>query len=153
MIRPYFYIAALYVLLCSVASVAIYQSAFRAELQATRTAGLVRLNEAASRLRLQLDGFRSLVNFVAHEPIMAEVFQGPVTKRVRNELAYFRLTYGAWHIDLVNPDGQIIVSSAPERDGGRVSQSLVRAALNGRLGSDVALEDGTRLTRFSRGRI
>ena len=151
MIRSPVTVAVFYLLLCLAASFAVYQSALRAELEATRSAAQVRLTEAASRLRLQLDGFRALANFVAHEPIMAEVLRNEVTEAVRDELADSRLTYGAWNIDLVEPGGRIIASSNATREGKTVSRSLVRAAMNGRLGSDFAIEDGIRLTRFSRG--
>jgi two-component system C4-dicarboxylate transport sensor histidine kinase DctB len=151
MIRSSIYVAALYLLLSLAASFAVYQSALRTELGATRSAAQVRLTEAASRLRLQLDEFRALANFIAHEPIMAEVLHNEVTDAVRDELADFRLIYGAWHIDLVEPGGRIIASSSVAREGRTVSRSLVRAAMNGRLGSEFAVEDGIRLTRFSRG--
>jgi two-component system C4-dicarboxylate transport sensor histidine kinase DctB len=151
MIRPYFYIAILYVTLSVFACFAVHQNALRSGLETTRQDGYVRLSEAASRLRLQLDSFRSLVNYVANEPVVALALNANATDHAPVDLAQFQLTYGAWHIDLVDPTGRTIASSGPDRIGKTYSRALVVAALNQRLGTEYTVENGIRLIRFSRG--
>ncbi len=129
----------------------IYQSAFTAALDLTRAQGAVRLSEAASRLRLQLDEYRALVNFAAKDPLMALALQDGPSEDVSFELSTLRLTYGPWHVDLVDRSGLVVASSGTSRIGRRFSGTLLNAALNGRLGTQRAIEDGERLFRFSRG--
>ncbi|MBT4084317.1 MAG: hypothetical protein HN725_19395 [Alphaproteobacteria bacterium] len=128
----------------------VYHDALRTALADDRETGQVRLSEATSRLRGQLDIFRALVNIIAATPRMAQSFNPETNVDVRSDLTALHLTYGAWEIDLVNPDGQVVASSSPNQNDKVYSSGLVWAAKNGRLGYAIELEDGRRLIRFSR---
>ncbi len=129
----------------------VYFDALETALEEDRIAGKVRLLEAASRLRGQLDVYRALVNIAADDPGMVRAFDAVAPEKVDDDLSKLSLTYGAWEVDLTDPQGKILASSAPERVGYSYAPGLIKAALNGRLGYAIDIEDGERLIRFSRG--
>ncbi|MDC0738275.1 ATP-binding protein [Cognatishimia sp. SS12] len=129
----------------------VYQNALSSGIAATAQAGQVRLSEVTSTLRLQLSGFRTLANVLANEPILQTALVTAPDAELRDWLADFQLTYGAWHIDLADPQGRIIASSGPAREGQQVTPRLMAAALNARLEFEHVREGGVRLTRFARG--
>jgi len=151
MIRTLLLFTALYALLSIMVAVAVYQNALRTELIATKEAGAVRLSEAASRLRLQMDSFRALANLVASDPQIANALSDIPDLDISDILVELHLTYGARHVDLVNIRGNIVASSDTKRIGRRVSGAIMNPALNGRLGTHHAIEDKRRLFWFSRG--
>ena len=128
-----------------------YNDALESALSSDRMAGQVRLSEAGSRLRGQLDVYRALANITAKTPKMALALDPAVKVNVENDLSLLSLTYGAWDIDLTNPDGRVIASSSPRHTSYVYSKNLVRAAMNGRLGYAIEIDEGQRLIRFSRG--
>ncbi|MEP3279143.1 MAG: ATP-binding protein [Stappiaceae bacterium] len=129
----------------------VYFDAFETSLEDDRIAGNVRLSEASSRLRGQLDVYRALVNIVAKDPDMAKAFSSERTARVDENLSVLSLTYGAWEVDLADPTGHVVASSAPDRLGHVYAPQLIQSALNGRLGYAIDIENGERLIRYSRG--
>ena len=131
----------------------VYFDAFDAALFSDREAGQVRLSEATSRLRGQLNVYRALVNITAKDPKMATALHSPAGAKVNSDLSILSLTYGALEVALIDSGGRVIASSAPHHAGYVYSRSLTRAALNGRLGYAIELEEGRRLIRFSRGII
>jgi two-component system C4-dicarboxylate transport sensor histidine kinase DctB len=131
----------------------VYFDALDTALSSDREAGQVRLSEATSRLRGQLDVYRALVNIISKDPKMAAALHSSAIADVNSDLSQLSLTYGAWELDLTDSSGRVIASSATNRTGHIYSRSLTRAALNGRLGYAVELEEGQRLIRFSRGII
>ncbi|MBL4599857.1 MAG: hypothetical protein JKX93_12890 [Rhizobiaceae bacterium] len=128
-----------------------YNDALESALSSDRMAGQVRLSEAGSRLRGQLDVYRALANITAKTPKMALALDPAAKVNVENDLSLLSLTYGAWDIDLTNPDGLVIASSSPRHASYVYSKTLVRAAMNGRLGYAIEIDEGQRLIRFSRG--
>lgn len=129
----------------------VYFDAFEIALEEDRIAGRVRLLETSSRLRGQLDVYRALVNIAAKDPDMADALNGLARESVDDGLSVLSLTYGARDVDLADSIGRIVASSAPDRVGEAYKAPLIQAALNGRLGYAVEMEDGERLIRFSRG--
>lgn len=128
----------------------VYQRTLKNELLATMQAGEVRLAETASRLRLQIDEFKALANFIASEPIMANALAPEKRVDVSANLADATLTYGAWQIDLFDRSGAIVATSADDQ-ASPVSAKLLNAANNGRLGYELAVMGEQRLIRLSRG--
>ncbi len=128
----------------------VYFDALETALTNDRQAGQVRLSEASSRLRGQLDVYRALVNIAAKDPKMARALASVEKTDVSFELTLLKLTYGAWEVDLADNDGRIVASSSPEHLGSVHSKEVVRAALNGRLGYSVEVEKDQRLVRYSR---
>ncbi|MBT4019567.1 MAG: hypothetical protein HOE62_16560 [Alphaproteobacteria bacterium] len=141
---------AVYVIVATSVATWVYHDALRTALANDRESGQVRLLAATSRLRGQLDIFRALANIIAATPRMAQAFDPESNVDVQPDLTTLRLTYGAWEIELVNPDGHVVASSSPNRADKVYSSGLVQAALNGRLGYAIELENGRRLMRFSR---
>lgn len=128
-----------------------YYDAFESALSSDRVAGQVRLSEAGSRLRGQLDVFRALANITAKTPKMKQALDPAANVKVETDLSLLSLTYGAQDIDLTNPEGLVVASSSKRHATYVYSQNLVRAAMNGRLGYAIEIEEGQRLIRFSRG--
>ncbi|MEP3246553.1 MAG: ATP-binding protein [Sneathiella sp.] len=128
----------------------VYYDAFETALSNDRQAGQVRLSEASSRLRGQLDVYRALVNIAAKDPKMARALASVGNTDVSFELTLLKLTYGAWEVDLADNEGRIVASSSPEHLGSVHSKEVVRAALNGRLGYSVEVDKDQRLVRYSR---
>lgn len=150
MIRALTAAVILYAVLSAGIAAIVYSNALETELSATREAGAVRLAEASSRLRGQLDVYRTLVNIIAQDRRMI----GPLTRGTHTGvdavLKDFSLTFGAWEVDLINARGTIVASSHPERDGVVISAGLVGAANNRTLGYELDVFETTRLVRFSR---
>ena len=141
----------LYAILATGLSTWVYFDALTVALSNDREAGRVRLSEAVSRLRGQLDVYRALVNVVAKNPNMAQALNPATKVDVSSDLSLRSLTHGASGVDLINPKGRVLASSAAHRTAYVYSRSLTRAALNGRLGYAIEIEEGQRLIRFSRG--
>lgn len=128
-----------------------YTTTLRGELGALRAAGEVRLNEAASRLRLQIDGFRAQANFIADTPRVERAVAVGQAQGTEDFLIGLSLTYGASRIDVIGAGGQVISSSAGDVTVPVPSNGLMQAALNERLGFEHAIEEGRRVIRLSRG--
>jgi two-component system C4-dicarboxylate transport sensor histidine kinase DctB len=128
-----------------------YQNTFHGELVALREQGAVRLSEASSRLRLQIDGYRALTNVVADNPQIVRALSERQFLRATAVLKNFEATYGAWRIDLTTPDGVLLTSSASNLPSPTYSRSFLRAAANNRLGFRQAIEAEERVIRLSRG--
>ncbi|MFK5980660.1 MAG: ATP-binding protein [Rhizobiaceae bacterium] len=141
----------IYAVLSMCVAVWAYYDAFESSLSSDRTAGQVRLSEASSRLRGQLGVYRALANITAKTPKMALALAPTMKAKVETDLSLLSLTYGAWDIDLTDPDGLVVASSSPRHAAYVYSQNLVSAAINGRLGYAIEIEGGQRLIRFSRG--
>ena len=127
-----------------------YFEAFDASLESDREAGSVRLSEATSRLRGQLDSYKVLVNTAAENPLIIEALVSGNPATANDVLTQLALTYGAWEVDLVDLTGLVVAASSPPRFTFVYNANLIRAALNGRLGYVVELENSVRLVRFSR---
>ena len=151
MFRSFLIISVAYLVLVGGTSFGVYQTTLGREFTALREAGTVRLSEAASRLRLQIDGYRELVNFVAGDPQMASALRLGQYQATSETLAKIALTYGAWQVDLVGRQGRIVASSREGFAGQSVHRSLLDAAQNGSLGFRRVVEDDHRLVRLSRG--
>ncbi|MEO0771975.1 MAG: ATP-binding protein [Pseudomonadota bacterium] len=132
-------------------AVAFYQNTVRSTLTDLKRAGEVRLTEATGVLRLQIDGYRALANVIADDPQMAQALISGNHDIADLALADFEATYGPWRIDLVDPEGRLLSSSASDDLTLSYPKSLLRAAMNNRLGFALAQEDGQRLVRLSRG--
>lgn len=142
---------AAYLVLCLGFVAFIYQDALVTALKEDRAAGKVRLSEASSRFKAQIDVFRTLTNTIAGDPRMAAfVAQPRAVSAMEHLLTGMALTYGALGIDLINRDGAVIASSQPEVIDRAHASGLVQAAMNGRLGYALHVENGQRLARFSR---
>lgn len=129
----------------------VYQNTFHRELLSLREEGSVRLSEASSRLRLQVDGFRALANVIANDVRLVEALENKEFTSARRALETFESTYGAWRIDLTDPEGTLLASSAGDDPDPKYPRVLLRAAENNRLGFGQALERGERIIRLSRG--
>ncbi len=129
----------------------VYFDALATALSSDKEAGQVRLSEATSRIRGQLDVYRVLVNIVAKDPKMATALNSAAAADANSDLSVLSLTYGAWKVDLTGTSGQVIASSTQNRSDYIYSKNLIRSALNGRLGYAVELEKRQRVIRFSRG--
>lgn len=140
----------LYALLSAAIAAWVYHSALEVELRNDRTEGNVRLLEATSRLRGQLDVYRALANIAVDDPQMLQGLLEPNDGIAAYELSRLSLTYGAWEIDLTDTGGTVVASSATNRGGYTYDKALISAALNGRLGYAIDIESGERLVRFSR---
>ena len=140
----------LYLIIAAAIAGWVYYDALNAALKDDREAGQVRLSEASSRLRNQLDVFRVLVNIVANDPKMADFLNEPKERDVSSDLSLLQLTYGAWEIDLVDLGYKVTASSASTHIGYVYPKKLIRSAINGRLGYEVTVDQGQRLVRFSR---
>lgn len=140
-----------YVIVAAVLAGWVYFDALETALRSDREAGRVRLTEASSRLRGQLDVYRALVNIIASDPKMVSALNKPDSFDVNFDLSLLQLTYGASGIDLVDVDHKVIASSTNTRIGYTHSQKLIRSARNGRLGYVVENENEQRFVRFSRG--
>ncbi len=140
-------IAAIAVVLTAVLT---YQRNFQTELSRLATSGQVRLAEHSSRLKLQIDGFKALANFVATDTNLSAASTAFQRSLTNETLLGVSLKYGAHQVDLVDQFGAIIASSEPSKIGMNVPVDLTRAALNGRLGFDHQIIDNKRLVRLSR---
>ncbi len=149
--RTIFIASVLYALLAAGICAWVYSDAFTTTLADDRDAGRVRLSEATSRLRGQLDVYRALVNVTAKDPKMPLALAEPLQKEVGSDLSLLSLTYGAWKIDLLNRQGSVIATSDPKSAKAEYSEPLIRAALNGRLGYTIVRHEARRLIQFSRG--
>lgn len=143
-------LAVAYCAIVAAVAVWVHSNTLRSELAALQSAGGVRLNEATSRLRLQIDNYRALVNFVAGDVRMVEAMRTSVTEAATEELSTFALTYGAKRIDLTNDLGRVLVSSDAQMAGQVLTGPLINAARNHRLGFDIAHRDGLRQVRLAR---
>ncbi|MCP4185534.1 MAG: hypothetical protein GY761_19860 [Hyphomicrobiales bacterium] len=130
-----------------------YFDALATALSGDKEAGQLRLSETTNRLRGQLDVYRALVNIIAKDPKIAAALSSSTLADVNSDLSLLSLTYGSWKVDLINTSGQVIASSTANRSGYVYTRNLTQAAMNGRLGYAVELENGQRLVRFSRGII
>ncbi|MEL6783896.1 MAG: ATP-binding protein [Pseudomonadota bacterium] len=139
-----------YVIFSACVAAFVYRDALKTALQQDRTAGQVRLSEAISRLKGQLAVYRALANTTANDPRMKFILRSKDEPEVSPELSLLSLTYGAWEIDLVNRNGQVMATSSERHLGYRYDTQLVSAAANGSLGYAIEVEEGTRLVRFSR---
>lgn len=128
----------------------VYNNTLRTELTALNTAGEVRLDEAANRFRLQIDGFRAQANLIAETPRLAQALSAERGKGITDFLKNFTLKYGALRIDLFSEDRVLIASSSAVASIPTPSRALMQAALNERLGFELAFEDGHRVVRLSR---
>ncbi len=128
-----------------------YQNTLRGTLASLHEVGAVRLSEAVSRLRLQIDEYRALANIIADDPQMASALAEGQFEIASSVLAKFEANYGAWRIDLTTPNGQLLASSRTAQTEPNYPKALLQAAINNRLGFAQALEDGQRTIRLSRG--
>lgn len=145
-----FSLAALYLALVTGLAIWVYVNTLRSELESLQVSGGVQLVEATSRLRLQIDNYRALVNFVAGDVRMVNAIRSADISTAASELTNFALTYGAERIDLTTQEGQILVSSDAQFIGTYLTGSMIRAARNHRLGFDLAYRDGTRIVQLAR---
>ncbi|MEO9572908.1 MAG: ATP-binding protein [Tateyamaria sp.] len=127
-----------------------HQNTFHNELIALRAQGEVRLSEASSRLRLQIDSHRALTNVIANDTRIVQAIAEQRYAEAKSALEEFEATYGAWRIDLSAPDGTILFSSSNASPDVRHSDAFLQAALNNRLGFAQALENGERIIKLSR---
>ncbi|MEL7271824.1 MAG: ATP-binding protein [Pseudomonadota bacterium] len=139
-----------YVIFSACVATFVYRDALKTALQQDRTAGQVRLSEAISRLKGQLAVYRALANTTANDPRMKFILRSKDEPEVSPELGLLSLTYGAWEIDLTNRFGRVLATSSQRHLGYRYGATLVDAAMNGRLGYTIEVEEGKRLVRFSR---
>ncbi|MEO0370145.1 MAG: ATP-binding protein [Pseudomonadota bacterium] len=140
-----------YAHLVCVLAILFYQNTVRSTLTELQRTGEVRLGEAVGVLRLQIDGYRALVNVIADDPQMARALSSGDPGLAKPALEDFEATYGPWRIDLVAPDGRLLSSSAVEDPDPNYPKTLLQAARNNRLGFVLAQKDGQRLVRLSRG--
>jgi len=153
LIRSLIITIAIYLAVSTGISYWVYQNAFQSRLEIERARGEVRLSEATSRLRGQLDVYRALANLVGRDSELETVLKLGSSTAIKNKLSQLSLTYGAGEINLADVHGRVVASSDTDSDKKRrpYSSSLINAALNGRLGSEQAIEENQRLFRFSMG--
>lgn len=128
----------------------VYSYAYNETLDRLEENGLIRVQQASDRLMGQLSGYSYLINLLARHPeIIRSVVTGADRGRTGDILVDAVLTYGADRITVTDRDGRVVTSSAPDTEPGFVQQtvgsSLLRAALNGRLGSEAALDGDRRM--------
>ena len=140
----------LYCLVAAAIAGWVYFDALESGLASDRRAGQVRLSEAASRLRGQMDVYRVLVNIVADNPKIARSMDGAWGLDMNLDLSLLQLKYGAWRIDLVDLNNTLVASSNFTSRKPPISKKLIRTALDGSLGFTVELYEGERLVQFSR---
>ncbi len=140
----------LYVAIALGLAALVYQQTLHAGLEVVRANGIVRLNEAASRLRLQVDAYRALVNVIANEPQIAQALVFGRFDHIQPVLQNFEATYGAWRVDVADPSGRVRASSRAGYIDSFVPGSIFRAAMNNRLGFEHSLQEGQRIIRLSR---
>lgn len=128
----------------------VYANAFERALTTDRTAGTVRLSEAAGRLRGQLDVYKTLVNVTASNIGLTQWDGRQPNDALNAELTQIKLTYGAWEVDVTDKLGNIYASSNPSRLGKVHGGDLIGAALNTRLAYEPTVDAGNRLMQFSR---
>lgn len=145
----------IYTSVAALIAVWVYFDALETALESDRQAGRVRLSEATSRLRGQLDIYKALVNIVAKDPKTATALSAALNQddraKVSLDLSLLELTYGASEVDLVDQNKTVIAASSQSNFGYVYSNNVIRSAFNGRLGYAVEVDDGERLVRFSRG--
>lgn len=144
------FLAAVYLLFAAASVTWVYHDALGSAASADRQAGSVRLAEAASRLRGQLDVFKAVVNLLAKDNKIRSALEEQSFATINSELSTIRLTYGLSKIDLVDLDGRQIASSTNTEVSYDNSSSLIRAARNGRLGYEINIDGTDRLIHFSR---
>ncbi|MEM6308309.1 MAG: hypothetical protein AAF701_10025, partial [Pseudomonadota bacterium] len=147
-----FYI--LYALVTVCLTVAMYHWAYARGLHNAQTDSIVRLEQAAGRLTGQMYTYRVLVNAIAKDPRVIGALQSPVLAQgVSETLRNQALTYGVNRIDLITANRLRIGSADPQaRATVKPDSTLIRAALNGRLGQDYIIDlQGNRFVRFARG--
>ncbi|MFK7902876.1 MAG: hypothetical protein AB8B49_08545, partial [Nitratireductor sp.] len=148
----------IYALLAASIAAFVYYDALKNAFENDRELGKVRLSEASSRLRGQLDVYKAIVNIVANDPKIAEHINNINAQErakafgedVTTDLSLLQLTYGAWEIDLVDLNRKVIASSDKAHIGYSYSNKLMQPAINGRLGFTIEIENDQRLVRFSR---
>ena len=150
MFRGIFLAFFMYAVACLGAAGWVYYQSFQNVLADNRAAGEVRLSEAVSRLRGQLGIYKAFVNIVAKDPKTIQFMADYHFPDTQIDLSLFRLTYGAWEMTLVAPNGDRLASSASADARQTYSGQLLSAALNGRLGHEFRVEDGRRLAYYSR---
>ena len=128
MIRVSSVLLAAYVLASLWFAAFVYDRTLKTELRVLQENGTVRLSEAASRLRLQIDGFREQANFIAHTPSVTTAMAADDWLRVQDFLVNFSLTYGASQLDLVDRTGAVLASSSPKKSNKTPSKTLLQAA-------------------------
>ncbi|WP_051284641.1 sensor histidine kinase [Nisaea denitrificans] len=150
-------LCALYALVSLLAGWLVYRYAYLETLDQLEETGRIRVQQASDRLMGQLSGYSYLVNLLARHPlVIRSVVDGVPPEAADDLLIDSVLTYGADRISLTDADGRLVASSSPETERdqieGTVDTSLLRAALNGRLGLEAAFDDdGRRVIRLSRG--
>jgi two-component system, NtrC family, C4-dicarboxylate transport sensor histidine kinase DctB len=150
-------LCALYALASLFAGWLVYRYAYLDTLDRLEETGRIRVQQASDRLMGQLSGYSYLINLLAGHPLVIHSVAGGIDPEAAGDLLIDSvLTYGADRISITDTDGRVVASSSPEtepdRIEGEVDTSLLRAALNGRLGLEAAFDsDGRRMIRLSRG--
>lgn len=150
-------LCALYAMVSLFAGWLVYRYAYLETLDRLEETGRIRVQQASDRLMGQLSGYSYLVNLLAGHPLVIDSVARGVSPEVIDDLLIDSvLTYGADRINLTDVDGRMVATSFPEtkadRIEGAVDKSLLRAALNGRLGLEATFDDdGRRMIRLSRG--
>ncbi|UUX49402.1 ATP-binding protein [Nisaea acidiphila] len=147
-------IAAVYALAALISGWWVYRFAYVDHLAQLEETGRIRVQQASDRLMGQLSGYVYLVNLLADHPaVVAGVVRDVRASELDDLLEQSVLTYGADDIVVADAKGGIVAASAPDRELLPVADTLLRAALNGRLGVATALDGSRRLFRLSRGVI
>lgn len=130
----------------------VYEISLRGALNRLSATGEIRIEQAVNRLVDQLERFRILANLLARDARVKGALEAGPSEEIDRFLRDHVLTYGAETIALLNRGGSVIAASEPvEAAAAGAGARLAAAALNGRLGLDHVLAEGTRRFRFSRG--
>lgn len=147
-------ILAIYALGALLTGGAVYRYSYLANLERLQETGRIRIQQASDRLMGQLTGYTYLINLLADHPsVVSGVTGGGIPPETGDLLEQSVLTYGADGIVVSDAAGSVVAASSPDGAPLPVSSSLLRAALNGRLGLETALDGQRRLFRLSRGVI
>lgn len=142
-------------IVAGVAAWAAYGLAFRVNLDRLSESGAIRVEQATERLVNQLESYRVQINLVARDPrivsaLSADTNITSINRRLRDHV----LRYGADKIEIFDDKGKIVASSAPQSPTlSFAKEQLFTAALNGRLGMEHGMQNGTRIFAFSHGII
>ena len=126
MFRGIFLAFFIYAVGCLGAAGWVYYQSFQNVLADNRMAGEVRLSEAVSRLRGQLGIYKAFVNIVAKDPKTVQFMADYHFPDTQIDLSLFRLTYGAWEMTLVAPNGDRLASSASADTGADLFRAIAQ---------------------------
>ncbi|MFD3191468.1 ATP-binding protein [Sedimentitalea sp. HM32M-2] len=130
-----------------------YSTTFEDRLDQASQIGETRVEQAAERLDNQLSPFRILVNALASDPRVKRPLETPEdVQKLESLFIQYRLTYGIAKIEVVDAQGQTLVSTDPGTESHFGSnRSALTSAFYGQLGLDHVVTENSRHFVLARG--